>query len=166
MAGIVRPFLQRDFVLELRRWSTFFSPYITLNQKTSFLGRFHWKFSGKLFLPTQKTEEKRTIQNSDGSRSDIVTRRMGSKEISTTTTTDRDGRTEVVENMVNMSEDEREDFESSWNAAGPRRNISTHEALMRGDYPAPTGEERLPTAPMLDPHAPGIFSKLFGSWFK
>jgi hypothetical protein len=106
-------------------------------------------------------EEKRTIQHSDGSKSVVVTRRMGDKELKVTTKTHRTGESEVIEDLINMNEAEKADFNLRWTSKSPSKSISGNE-----DREKEGGRQVYPAPAKLDPHAPSIFSNIFGSWFK
>ncbi|OQV18023.1 putative Charged multivesicular body protein 4b [Hypsibius exemplaris] len=108
-----------------------------------------------------KSEERRTVQHSDGSRSEIFARRMGNKELTTTIKTDRNGQTEVLENLFNMTEDEKADFEASWKAASPVRDVRTHDNAAGWQNLEPVQQTR--SAPLLDPHAPNRSAPAAGS---
>ena len=99
------------------------------------------------------------MQNADGSKSTIMARRMGDREVIIPKTINRNGEGEVEEELVNMDENDRADFEQNWQyQRGPGSRIINNprdQSITERDSP-----------PLLDRHGPGILSKIFGGWFR
>ncbi|KAF2899928.1 hypothetical protein ILUMI_06267 [Ignelater luminosus] len=60
--------------------------------------------------PDGTIETHRTVRDQQGNEETTVTRRQGDKEYSITTRTDKDGQKEIVENLVNMDENDKDAF--------------------------------------------------------
>lgn len=58
----------------------------------------------------QTVESHRTVKDQHGNEERTVTRKLGDKEYTVTTKTDKDGKQETIENLVNMEEQEKEGF--------------------------------------------------------
>ncbi|GAV05933.1 hypothetical protein RvY_15985 [Ramazzottius varieornatus] len=135
--------------------------------RTNSQGGFSWSGSSSMTsfagFGDGKMEQRRTVQNPDGSKSTIVTRIMGDREITITKTISRNGEEVVEEELVNMDEDDRENFEQEWTGHGQSPQFS-------GLRPGRPRDERSIMSrgepPLLDRRGPGILSKIFGSWFR
>jgi len=130
-------------------------PFLGWNQGHSSITTFAGLGNGKV-------EQRRTVQNSDGSSSTTVTRRLGDREMNITTRVNRNGETEVEEDLVNFGEDEKEAFEAEWKSQSGVRGDRRDKNPERTASQTKRNHEIPP--PILDPQGPSIFQRIFGSW--
>lgn len=107
----------------------------------------------------QRAEQRTTVQNSDGSQSTTVTRRIGEREYITTTKIFGNGEKEVHEELVNMDETESGRFNAEWSSPTATRNALKQNL----EHDQQMDNRRM--GPLLDPKGPGLFSRLFKSWW-
>lgn len=68
----------------------------------------------------QTIETHRTLRDQQGNEETTITRRQGEKEYSITTRKDKDGKQEIIENLVNMDENDKDVFLKSTESYGVR----------------------------------------------
>jgi len=101
-----------------------------------------------------KLEETRTMVDGEGNKQTVVTRTMTGQTVRQTTKKNRSGETETTEDLVNMDENEKKNFDQKWNTQS-----------------SPNGQQVSPRNEVLrefdsDMSDSSAFGRLFGSDFK
>jgi hypothetical protein len=81
--------------------------------------------------PDGKVEERRTMVDGRGNEQTIVTRSMDGRTVRQTTKRNKNGEQEVIEDLINMDEKDKDSFEEKWRI--PKSHSKSLDMLPRND---------------------------------